>query len=288
MRKFAKKCAVAASLLTFTATLSLAQAPVAGPAGKPSRKAPTGGGLLAQAGKADKHIVDAEAADRGKKAYIQECITCHGPTARGGQGGSDLVRSLVVLHDRYGSEIGPFLKKGHRTEGSPAAQFSQDKIEDLADFLHLKVNDTMRTSPLFRAQNVLIGDAKAGQAYFNGDGKCSQCHSSTGNLKGVGGKYEAIDLQQRFLFPKPAFGRGGKPTVVTVTPVTGAAVTGNLVQIDDFNVSLRDAEGEYRAWSRIPGLKVKIDDPYAAHGELLDRITDKNMHDVTAYLETLK
>ena len=75
MRKFAKKCAVAASLLTFTATLSLAQAPVAGPAGKPSRKAPTGGGLLAQAGKADKHIVDAEAADRGKKAYIQECIT---------------------------------------------------------------------------------------------------------------------------------------------------------------------------------------------------------------------
>lgn len=288
MRKFAKNCALVATVLSISASVALAQTAPSGPVGKPPRKVPTGGGLLAQAGKADKHIVDAEAADRGKKTYIQECITCHGPTARGGQGGSDLVRSLVVLHDRYGSEIGPFLKKGHRTEGSPAAGFSQEKIEDLADFLHLKVNDTMRTSPLFRAQNVLIGDAKAGQAYFNGDGKCSQCHSPTGNLKGVGAKYEAVDLQQRFLFPKPAFGRGGKPTVVTVTPVTGPAVTGNLVQIDDFNVSLRDAEGEYRAWSRIPGLKVKIDDPYAAHIELLDRITDKNMHDVTAYLETLK
>ncbi len=288
MRKFGKNCALATGMLALTATLSLAQAPVASPTGKPPRKAPTGGGLLAQAGSADKHIVDADAAERGKKTYIQECITCHGPTARGGQGGSDLVRSLVVLHDRYGSEIGPFLKKGHQTQGSPAARFSQDKIEDLADFLHLKVGDTLRTSPLFRSQNVLIGDAKAGQAWFNGEGKCSQCHSPAGNLKGVGGKYEAIDLQQRFLFPKPNFGRGGKPTVVTVTPATAPAVTGNLVQMDDFNVSLRDADGEYRSFARVAGLKVKVDDPYAAHIELLDRITDKNMHDITAYLETLK
>lgn len=288
MRKFGKNCALATGMLALTATLSLAQAPVAGPTGKPARKPPTGGGLLAQAGAADKHIVDAEAAERGKKTYIQECITCHGPMARGGQGGSDLVRSLIVLHDRYGSEIGPFLKKGHQTQGSPAAQFSQEKIEDLSDFLHLKVGDTLRTSPLFHSQNVLIGDAKAGQAWFNGEGKCSQCHSPTGNLKGVGAKYEAIDLQQRFLFPKPNFGRGGKPTVVTVTPATGPAVTGNLIQIDDFNVSLRDADGEYRSFARVPGVKVKVDDPYAAHIELLDRITDKNMHDITAYLETLK
>jgi mono/diheme cytochrome c family protein len=276
-----------ATLLTAVTAGLYAQAQTPAPK-RPPRKAPSGGGLLAQAGAADKHIVDLEAAERGKKTYIQECITCHGPTARGGQGGSDIVRSLVVLKDRYGDQIGPFLKKGHQTQGSPAAQFSQEKIEDLADFLHLKVGDTLRTSPLFRAQNVLIGDSKAGEAYFKGDGKCSQCHSPTGNLKGIGAKFEAIDLQQRFLFPRPGFGRGGKPTMVTVTPANGPSLTGNLLQIDDFNVALRDAEGEYRSWARGPGLKVKVDDPYAAHAELLDRITDKNMHDVTDYLETLK
>lgn len=286
MRKLANKYVFTAAFIAITATLCVAQT---APTGGRGRKPPTGGGLLAQAGSSDKHIVDAEAAERGKKTYIQECITCHGATARGGgPDGVDLVRSLVILHDRYGSTIGPFLKKGHKTQGSPAADFSQAKIEDLSDFLHLKVADTMRTSPLFHAQNVLIGDAKAGQSYFNGDGKCGQCHSPTGNLKGIGAKYEPIDLQQRFLFPKPGFGRGGRPTMVTVTPASGPAVTGTLILIDDFNVSLRDAEGEYHGWSRIPGLKVKTDDPYAAHGELLDRITDKNMHDVTAYLETLK
>jgi cytochrome c oxidase cbb3-type subunit 3 len=286
LSKLSTKYVLSAVFIAGTAAGIYAQAQA--PAARPQRKAPTGQGLLGQAGAADKHIVDADAAERGKKVYIQECITCHGPTARGGQGGSDLVRSLVVLKDRYGSEIGPFLKKGHQTQGSPAAQFSKEKIEDLADFLHLKVGDTLRTSPLFRAQNVLIGDAKAGEAYFKGDGKCTQCHSPEGNLKGIGAKFEPVDLQQRFLFPKPGFGRGGKPTMVTVTPPTGPAVTGTLVQIDDFNVSLRDADGEYRAWSRINGLKVKIDDPYAAHAQLLDRITDKNIHDVTAYLETLK
>jgi cytochrome c oxidase cbb3-type subunit III len=258
----------------------------------PGRGGRGGGGLLDQAGAADKHIVDPAAADRGKKTYIAQCITCHGASARGGQNGSDLVRSLVVLHDRYGSEIGPFLKKGHPTQSNTSAYFTPAQIEDLSHFLHERVNDTLRTSPLFHAQDVLTGDAKAGEAWFNGEGKCNACHSPTGDLAGIGSKYDPIDMQQKFLFPRPAFGRGGrgggKPTMVTVTPPSGPPVTGVLDRIDDFNVSLRDSAGEYHSWMRTPALKVKVSDPYAAHEELLDRITDKNMHDITAYLETLK
>jgi cytochrome c oxidase cbb3-type subunit 3 len=270
-----------------------AQAPPAGGRGGAGRRAPAGGGMLAQAGASDKHIVDQEAAERGKKTYIAECITCHGPSARGGQNGPDLMRSLVVLHDRYGSTIGPVLQKGHPMQsGAPSAKLTQAQVEDLADFIHARVGDTLRTSPLFHAQNVLTGDAKAGEVYFNGDGKCSQCHSVSADLKGVGAKYDAVDMQQKFLFPKPSFGRGGrgggKPTMVTVTPVSGPAMTGILDKLDDFNVSLRDRDGEYHAWTRTPQLKVKVDDPYKAHIELLDHITDKNMHDTTAYLETLK
>lgn len=245
-----------------------------------------GGSLIDQAGSLDKQIVDAAAADRGKKTYIAECITCHGPSARGGQGGSDLVRSLVVLHDRYGNQIGPFLKKGHPTQSTPPTNLTTAQVLDLSHFIHQRVSDTLRTSPLFHAQDVLTGDPKAGEAYFNGAGKCNTCHSPKGDLAGIGAKYDPVDMQQRFLFPRPAFGR--KPTMVTVTPASGPAVTGVLDRIDDFNVSLRDAGGEYHSWTRTPVLKVKVTDPYEAHYNLLDQYTDKNMHDLTAYLETLK
>jgi small nuclear ribonucleoprotein (snRNP)-like protein len=135
---------------------------------------------------------------------------------------------------------------------------------------------------------VLTGDAKAGEAFFNGPGKCSTCHSPKGDLAGFGAKYDPVDIQQRFLFPRPAFGRGRKQKMVTVTAANGKAVTGVLDKIDDFNVSLKDASGEYHSWTRTPSLKVVVDDPFEAHGQLLDVYTDKNMHDVTAYLETLK
>jgi hypothetical protein len=107
-----------------------------------------------------------------------------------------------------------------------------------------------------------------------------------------------VDIQQRFLFP--ATGRGGRgrgaapagpsPTAVrvTVTPSGGAAVSGVLVQMDDFYVTLRTADGATPTIRRGPGVKVEKTDPLAFHVELLDRITDKNMHDVVAYLETLK
>jgi cytochrome c oxidase cbb3-type subunit 3 len=97
------------------------------------------------------------------------------------------------------------------------------------------------------------------------------------------------------LFPESGRGgRGGRgvpnpnPVTVTVTPASGAAVSGVLVQMDDFTVSLRDASGTLRTFPRAPTLKVVKTDPFAAHHALLDVITDKNIHDVVAYLETLK
>ena len=97
------------------------------------------------------------------------------------------------------------------------------------------------------------------------------------------------------MFPQTVgFGaRGGgvaqtKPVMVTVTPSSGAAVTGRLISLDDFSVSLRDSEGEYHTWNRTSDLKVEKNDPYSAHIALLDQYTDKNIHDVVAYLETLK
>jgi len=274
--------------------------PLATVAGRGGGRGGAGG-----AGPNDKHIVDAAAADRGRTVYIAECITCHGPKARGAgdgvpenQKGPDLVRSLMVLHDRYGNTVGPFLRKGHPMQsGRASASLTTEELADLSQFLHQKLNDTLRSGPYSQIQNVLTGDATAGEAYFNGAGKCSGCHSPTGDLAGIAKKLDPPTLQQQFVFPR-AGGRGGRggrgpvtpsrPVMVTVTAPSGVAVNGVLIALDDFNVSLRDSSGDYKSWKRTPGLNIEKHDPYQAHIDLLDQYTDKNIHDVVAYLETLK
>lgn len=267
-----------------------------------SARPPRGPGPLG-AGAADSHVVDAKGAERGKTVYIAECITCHGNKARGAnanmsgsQKGSDLVRSLTVLHDRYGNTIGPFLAKGHPLQsGKPASILTSQQIGDLAHFLHQKVYDTLRGSPGLEVQNVLTGDPKAGAAYFNGAGKCNSCHSPTGDLAGVAKRYDPPTLQSKFLFPRTVgFSRAGAsaaasdPVTVTVTKPSGQVIQGVLDKMDDFNVSLRDSRGDYRSFKRTPSLKVEKHDRYAAHVALLDQYTDKDIHDIVAYLETLK
>ncbi|HEU0006814.1 MAG TPA: c-type cytochrome [Terriglobia bacterium] len=254
-------------------------------------------------GAADSHVVDDAGAERGKSVYIAECITCHGVKARGGdsslprnQQGANLIRSLVVLHDRYGNGIGPFLAKGHPLQsGRPASSLKNEQVADLAHFLHQKVYNTLRSGPELQIQNVLTGNPKAGELYFNGTGKCHTCHSPTGDLKGIGRKYDPPTLQSKFLFPRAVgFGRRGaapvstKPVTVTVTQPNGEVVEGVLQALDDFNVALRDAQGNYRSFKITPELKVVKHDPYAMHVTLLDQYTDKDMHDIVAYLETLK
>lgn len=261
-----------------------------------------GGSGFIGAGPDDAHVVDPELADKGRSIYVAECVTCHGNKARGGpdslppaQRGSDLVRSLVVLKDRYGATIGEFLRKGHPTQsGKPSSEIKGEDAIHLAHFLHQKMTDTLRSGPYNRPINVLTGDAKAGRAYFEGAGGCTACHSTEGDLKGAGSWYEPVTLQQKFLFPKSfAPRRGGgrvsppKPSTVDVT-VAGKTVSGLLLHVDDFNVSLRDASGEYRSFARTAGVKVTVHDPYAGHVALLDKYTDKNIHDVVAYLETLR
>jgi cytochrome c oxidase cbb3-type subunit 3 len=255
-------------------------------------KTPRPRNLIDQAGANDKQVVDEDAAARGRTVYIAQCITCHGTRARGGDRGADLVRSLVVLHDRYGSTIGPFLRKGH-PDGKPTT-LTQEQIVDLSHFLHQQVGDTLRTGPFNHVLNVLVGDPREGKAFFDGPGKCNQCHSTSGDLAHIASKYDPPVLQLKVVFPQTAaFGRRSssnsrKPVTVTVTTPSGESSTGVLDEIDDFNVSLHDASGQYRSFHRGPGVKVERHDPYAAHVALLDEYTDKDIHDVVAYLETFK
>lgn len=287
-RHLLKACAAAAALLaTGAIQAQQGQAPPGPPPG-------TSRGPRPNVAAADRHVVDVAAADRGKKTYAAECTSCHGAGARGTDNGPNLIRSVIVLHDRYGNEIGPVLKKGHPTQsGTPSASLTPAQIEELSHFIHQRVYETLRGSPTFVPQDVLTGDAAAGEAFFSGAGRCATCHSPTGDLAGIGRRYDPVDIQQRFVFPRPGRGgrgRGpaGKAVTVTVTPPGGTPISGVLISIDDFHVALRDTDGGYRSWILTPGTKVVESDPYAAHVALLDSLTDKNIHDVVAYLEKLK
>jgi cytochrome c oxidase cbb3-type subunit 3 len=257
--------------------------------------------LLAQAapqprpgvGWADRPKVDASAADRGRAVWVAECVTCHGPLARGTDNGPNLIRSMVVLRDRYGSELGPFLKKGHPIQTGPSSTIlTEPQAVDLTHFLRQRIEDTLRGSVAFVPGDILVGDAAAGATYFSGDGKCTACHSATGDLAKVATRIPIpVDLQQRMLFPTGR-GRGlsanAAAIAVTITPASGPAMSGTLVQMDDFYISFRDASGTLRVVRRLPTMKITKTDPLQAHRDLLRTIADKNIHDLVAYLVTLK
>ena len=251
-----------------------------------------GRGVLSGPGPGDKHIVDPAGAERGRTVWAAECITCHGTQARGTDKGPNLTRSIVLLRDRNGNELRPFLTKGHPLQsGRPSTSLTDAQVQDVGHFIHQRLEEILAKGiGFFKPENVLTGDAKAGATFFAGDGACTACHSPTGNLAGVGARYNPVTLQQRLLFPTR--GRGGAPgasaATVTVTPAAGPAVSGVLVQLDDFDVTLRDASGATRTFHRSPTLTVVRTDPLRAHRLLLDTITDKQIHDLVAYLETLK
>lgn len=238
-------------------------------------------------GPADKMMVDPQAAQAAKPLYTSNCLACHGADARGTAQGANLVRSVVVLKDRYGSTVGPYLRTTHPNSVKFEALSSRDVLL-LSHFLRERINDTLRGAPPFKPGNVLTGDSRAGADYFNGEGGCTQCHSATGDLAGIGRRLEPINIQQRFLFPHTVRRPGAKVVTVTITTESGETLTGPLERMDDFHVTVRDESGAYRTIRRTAGTRVVKNDPFAAHVALLPRLTDKNMHDVVAYLESLK
>src|SRR5207245_279037 len=104
----------------------------------------------------------------------------------------------------------------------------------------------------YQILDIITGDPKAGAAFFQGHGGCAACHSAEGDLKGVGAKYEPATLQERMLMPRggrrrgPPGERGSPPWVEpnavkgTVTLRSGESLTGALVRLTDFDVTIYD------------------------------------------------
>ena len=309
------KIAAAAALFMFTAGIRLtAQNPPApaGPQGAPGGR---GGGRQGQGfPSGQRKAADPATVERGKTLYGVNCRLCHGADLRGGDmGGVNLMRSQLVLSDQDGEAIYPVVKNGRNTPGMapmPPLPIPEADVKAIAAYIHsvaaTKVGQGGPPTAEAEAKelNIVVGNVAAGKAYF--DANCASCHSVTGDLAGVATRYGSpMTLQTAWVAGGAGGGRGGrggpagpaggpaprppKPVTATITTADGQRIEGRLEQIDDFLVSIQLPDGTSRTFTRrgaVPA--VEIHDPLEAHKKLLVKYTDKDIHDVTAYLVTLK
>lgn len=290
-----------------------AQPPAQPPAPNPPGQAPAGppqggrGRGPATFPAQQRTLADPAVIARGKTLFEINCRLCHGADLRGGDmGGVNLLRSNLVLTDQHGELILPVVKGGRQNPGMPVMppfpQIPDDDVKAIAEYIH-SVAYTMRGqgNPPPSAEpvvlNILVGNPTAGKAYFAA--KCASCHSEGGDMQGVASRYsDPVQLQNAWVSGGMGGGRGGggrggtasrRQVTVTVTTPSGQKVEGRLDRIDDFIVTLTPADGVQRSFTRngdVP--KVEIRDPLQGHRNLLPVYTDKDIHDVTAYLVTLK
>lgn len=222
--------------------------------------------------------------DRGASLFQQQCSFCHGRDAGGGEEGPDLTRSKLVADDKAGAKIAPVIREGRQEHGMPRFNLPDSDIDALVAFIHaqkLEMESQKGGRRGVDPEDLQTGSADAGRQYFNGAGKCAGCHSPSGDLAGVAARFQGLKLEQRLLYPR------GAKAKVTVTLPSGESLSGELAYHDEFTVAMRDASGRYRSW-RESAVKYTVDDPAEAHADLLAKYTDQDIHNLMAYLQTLR
>lgn len=223
-----------------------------------------------------------ELVDSGKSLFQQNCAFCHGRDAAGGETGPDLTSSKLVAEDVGGNKIGVVVLNGRPEKGMPRFDFNERQIAELAAFIHYqKANAKVGRRRGVSVSDLQTGNAEAGKRYFDGAGNCSSCHSPAGDLAHVASRYQGLKLEERMLYPE------GAKANVTVTLPSGETVSGTLTYQDEFTVGLRESSGWYRSWP-VETVKVAVKAPAEAHIDLLSKYTDADIHNLMAYLQTLR
>ena len=220
----------------------------------------------------------------GRDLFRQDCSFCHGRDAGGGETGPDLTRSKLVTADVDGEKIGPVVRGGRPDKGMPPFDRSEDQIASLVAFIHTQQNRALTRTGGRKGVDVSdlqTGNAEAGKHYFEGAGGCATCHSPTGDLAGINSRYRGLELEEQMLYPKHAKAK------VTVTLASGQTISGTLAYRDEFTIGLIDPEGSYRSW-RTSDVQYKVDAPVNAHVELFNKYTDDDIHNLMAYLQSLR
>jgi cytochrome c oxidase cbb3-type subunit III len=222
--------------------------------------------------------------ENGGSLFQQNCAFCHGKDAGGGESGPDLTRSKFVSSDVKGESIGNIIKNGRPDKGMPRFNLPDTEVTSLVAFIHSQQDKAMSQTGNRKGvddADLQTGNADAGKRYFDGAGTCATCHSATGDLAGIASRYQGLRLEERMLYPRDAKSK------VTVTTSSGKVATGQMAYLDEFTVALVDSTGQYRSWPTI-NVKYKVDAPANAHIDLLSKYTDADIHNLMAYLQTLR
>ena len=229
-----------------------------------------------------------EVVQKGAALFRQDCSFCHGRDAGGGETGPDLTRSKLVTDDVNGNKIGPVVRSGRPDKGMPHFDRTDEQIASLVAFIHTQQNNSLAAGRKGSGgrkgvdpSDLQTGNVEAGKQYFNGAGGCATCHSPTGDLAGVASRYKGLQLEEQMLYPRHAKSK------VTVTLASGPTITGTLAYQDEFTVGLTDSSGQYRSW-RTRDVQYKVDAPVNAHAELFPKYTDDDIHNLMAYIQTLR
>lgn len=223
------------------------------------------------------------AAEAGRALFQQNCAFCHGRDAMGGETGPDLTQSELVLKDKTGAAVTAVMRDG-RPGKMPAFKFSSTESDNLIAFIRDRVHAAEMHPGGRRGVSVAdlqTGNAEAGKEYFNGAGGCAKCHSPTGDLAGVAMRFQGLQLERRMLYPEHA------KSTATVTLPSGETVSGTLEHEDEFTIALRDGDNTYHSWLK-SRVQYKVDSPVDAHVEQFPKYTDDDIHNLMAYLQTLR
>jgi cytochrome c oxidase cbb3-type subunit 3 len=245
----------------------------------------------AAASSAPKRPATLEQIQAGQALFAAQCSFCHGRDAGGGEGGPDLIASVLVEQDVQGEKIGAVVRNGRLDKGMPAfSNVDEQQLAALVAFIHdrkAKAKEGRRRT--VDVTDLQTGDAEAGMRYFNGPGGCAKCHSPSGDLAGIAGRHQGLELLKRMLYREN--GRASESTkpipTATVTLPSGQTVAGKLAYRDEFTIGLIDPSGWYRSWP-VAQVKFTVMNPLEAHIEQLGNYTDEDMHNVLAYLQTLR
>jgi cytochrome c oxidase cbb3-type subunit 3 len=228
----------------------------------------------------------AEQVEAGRTRFAAQCGFCHGRDAGGGEGGPDLTRSELVAGDVRGDRIIPVVRNGR--QGMPPFTLSDSDMTAIVAFIHdqkMQAESAVGGRRSVELADLQTGNAGAGKRYF--DNACVSCHSATGDLAGVAARLQGLPLLQRMLYPNGPPRDPKRAAQVSVTLPSGQLVTGRLAYRDEFTIALTDASGWYRSWPTTQ-VRFTVDDPRQAHADQLGKYTDADMHDVLAYLQTLR
>ncbi len=269
---------VAAAYPVLVATMQAAPQAAAPQSGKPTITVGSQGPLPVHATFTKEQIND------GSGLFLQNCAFCHGKDAGGGESGPDLTRSKLVASDKEGEKISEVLHGSRVGKGMPRFDLPNAQVMWLVAYVHSQQDAAMSQTGDRKGvdeSDLHTGNATLGKAYFEGPGGCTRCHSATGNLAGVATRYSGLKLEEQMLYPESS------KASVSVRTASGQSFKGPLEYQDEFTIGMRDGSGTYHSWPAA-AITYTVSDPAQAHVVALARYTDADIHNVLAYIQTLK